>query len=366
MTVQCPRCQATSAKGKRFCAECGAPLDPAFSDMKQYLNLALREELRSILKSDYANQQYLEVTTTQAILERITSWAKIFASIVAAPVALILFVLGIAGFKTYSDFTSEVQTAQHDVEIKLLAAQTKAAKLQTDGTSLAAEYEQLKDGLTNSKAIASDVQILMSQYKELSDGLQQTVALSDKVKRLDSKVTGIADSIKSVLSMCNGTYSKVGGFPDLINPVNDAEAVGASFAKIGYRITTGINETDAEMIDTVDTFIRSIKPGDTAVFYYSGHGVQIDNTNYMLPIDVPSNLNVDKIGAQAVSLNDVMDKLHNSNARVIVVIIDACRNNPLQKNERGLPPRGLSPVDTPQGTFVIFSGSQVVTGGKRG
>ncbi|MBY5585306.1 caspase family protein [Rhizobium leguminosarum] len=349
--IECQRCHAKSEEGKRFCGECGGPLDPAFAEMKQYLNFSMREELRSIIKSDYKDQHYLELTTTQAIVERITSWSKIFAGAVAIPLALLLFIFGAIGFKTYSDFTNELEKVQGNVSAKLDAAQTLATKLQEDGTALSNEYEKIRAGLINSKTLTADVERLTAQYRELSANLEETATLSDKVNRLNSRVTGIEDSIKSALLFGNSNYENL---PNLITPGNDAADVGQAFTEIGYNVKTELNNGRNEMIHSIEEFRKNISPGDTVVFYYSGHGFQYDGKNYIIPVDIRGDLTPSTVATQAVDLDVIINKLQQSNARAVVLIVDACRNNPFGVGKT----RGISlKINPPPGVFILFSAS---------
>ncbi|MGO6719569.1 caspase family protein [Rhizobium ruizarguesonis] len=350
--IECQRCHAKSEDGKRFCSECGGPLDPAFAEMKQYLNFSMREELRSIIKSDYKDQHYLELTTTQAVVERITSWSKIFAGAVAIPLALLLFIFGAIGFKTYSDFTNELETVQGNVSAKLDAAQTLATKLQEDGTALSNEYEKLRAGLINSKTLTADVERLTAQYKELSANLEETAKLSDKVNRLNSRVTGIEDSIKSALLFGNSNYENL---PKLMTPAHDAEDVGQAFTEIGYKVKTELNNGRNEMMASIEEFRKNISPGDTVVFYYSGHGFQYNGKNYIVPVDIMGDdLTPSTVATQAVDLDVIIHTLQQSNARAIVLIVDACRNDPFGVGKT----RGISlKINPPPGVFILFSAS---------
>jgi len=350
--VHCQRCNASSEAGKRFCGECGAPLDPAFAELRQYLNFAVREEVRSVIKSDYKDQHYLELTTTQAVVERISSWTKMFAAVVAIPLGLVLFILGGVGLKTYSDFTHQLEVAQSNVTAKLDAAESLASKLQTDGATLSADYEKLKIELANSKNVAGDVERLTAEYKKLANDVAETAGLSETVDRLKSRVTGIEDSIRSALLIGNADYASL---PKLKTAANDANDLGQAFGEIGYKVTTRTDSDRRGMSEAINNFGQSVSPGDTVVFYYSGHGVQIDGKNYLIPTDtMASGLSIDSIIDRALSLEDVTSMLLVKNPRAVIMIIDACRNNPFGAGES----RGLAIIGPqPPGIFMLFSAS---------
>jgi Caspase domain/F5/8 type C domain len=96
-----------------------------------------------------------------------------------------------------------------------------------------------------------------------------------------------------------------------------------------------------------------------ALFYFAGHGVEIAGSNYLLPIDIPeaSAGNEEFLKSESISLNEVLDALRDRHARVTILVIDACRENPFaSKTGRSVGgARGLSLVVPPQGTFIMFS-----------
>jgi hypothetical protein len=182
--------------------------------------------------------------------------------------------------------------------------------------------------------VAEDVQKLTVEYQVLADRLERTATLADKVKNLDKKVTGIEDSIKSMLAIGNAKYV---GLPALRTPTNDARDVGHAFEEIGYKVTTSLDTSRNDMLATIDTFIKGVSPGDTVVFYYTGHGLEVEGTNYIVPIDVGPEFEADAIAERAISLSEVIERFQKSNASAVVLIIDACRSNPFKvTSTRGL------------------------------
>jgi hypothetical protein len=322
--LECSSCHSQSALGTRFCSECGAPLDPFVDQLKQSIALDIQEKIRSVLKTEYADKQYVEIITSQAIAERLLSWAKLFATVVAVPLAISIFILGFLGFRTYSDFSAEVKIAQKDVETKIQSAQVAANKLQADSMILISEYDKVKENLNASKDMATQVQHLAAQYKEVAASLDETKALSEKLKRLDVRVTGIEDSIKIILVVGNQNYIK---FPRLKTPSEDARAVGAAFGELGFKVTTGIDLDYSSMNNKITEYIKGISPGDTVVLYYSGHGIGIGNESYLVQTDVDGF--GDHFKDKLIGLEGILKSLTESNARAVIVFLDACRNNPL-------------------------------------
>jgi hypothetical protein len=240
--LECPRCHEKSEDGRRFCADCGAPLDPAFEELKKYSEQTIRDSLRTILSSDYKDQNYLEIKTAQLIVERLTGWGKLFATLVAIPLALLLLTLTILGIKQYSGFTTQVRNVQADVEAKIHVAQDTVAKLQAEGTTVSSEYKKLAEDLSTSKNLATEVHSLTAQYNQLAEGLQETAVLSEKLKNIDTKVTGITKSLNYLLSIGNANYTSL---QPLQTPEKDAKDVSNMFLKLGYSTNKYVTKRHA-------------------------------------------------------------------------------------------------------------------------
>jgi hypothetical protein len=113
------------------------------------------------------------------------------------------------------------------------------------------------------------------------------------------------------------------------------------------------------MNEAISDFLAQVEPGSEVLFYYAGHGVELQGSNYLFPIDVPM-LSVDQdrlLRSEAISLSDLLQDFESRSARVTLVVLDACRDNPFAKaGTRSLgKTRGLGRVDPPSGTFVIYA-----------
>jgi len=140
---------------------------------------------------------------------------------------------------------------------------------------------------------------------------------------------------------------------------NDARAVAQSLGRIGFAVTLGTNLARRDFVRMVAEFENRIRPGDTAFVFYSGHGVEIDGANYLLPVDVP------KVGAgqqgilrdEAISTDGLIQRLKARGTRAQVLVLDACRDNPfrdsLGRSVGGA--RGLAQAQASNGVFVIYS-----------
>jgi hypothetical protein len=119
----------------------------------------------------------------------------------------------------------------------------------------------------------------------------------------------------------------------LTNPVHDAIDVAAALGRVGFNggdVHPLTNLKEHEMKRAVREFIESIKPGDFAFIYYSGHGVEVKGTNYLLPIDLPADATEGEVEDEAVSAQRITRDLEGQGAAVRVLVLDACRDNPLR------------------------------------
>jgi len=150
----------------------------------------------------------------------------------------------------------------------------------------------------------------------------------------------------------NGAY----GSGPLKNPVNDATDMAAILKKLGFSVTLKKNARLQEMDEAVETFGNRLKRGGVGLFYYAGHGVQINGTNYLLPIGAKINKEAD-VKYQAVDANKILDEMATANNGLNIVIFDACRDNPFARSFRNAS-RGLAIVSSaPVGTFISYSTS---------
>lgn len=117
--------------------------------------------------------------------------------------------------------------------------------------------------------------------------------------------------------------------PDLRNPVSDANAVAAEFSRLGFKVYHALNLTYSEMSRMFLAFSEKIAQADLVVVYFAGHGVQVDGVTYLMPTDAVMRTKEDLI--TSITLNEVLDILR-SDLRASVVLVDACRDNPIYQS----------------------------------
>ncbi|GMO96478.1 caspase family protein [Bradyrhizobium sp. TM239] len=153
----------------------------------------------------------------------------------------------------------------------------------------------------------------------------------------------------------NGAYASTAQLP---NPSHDAEDVAASLRRSGFEVIQGIDLRQADMQDLTIRFARAASRADVAVFYYSGHAMQYNGVNYLMPVDATLTDEADL--KRFVRVDDIVNDLQQAkNLRILV--LDSCRDNPLAETLKRSATRaasigrGLSKVEAPRGTIVSFS-----------
>jgi hypothetical protein len=157
----------------------------------------------------------------------------------------------------------------------------------------------------------------------------------------------------------NNTYENV---PQLQKAVNDASAISQELAKLGFDVVSAENVGRRAMSRALVELESKIGTGDTALIYFAGHGFAVDGTNYLLPVDVPAAGPGEEglVRDASFAANGLSDRLQEKGAATVILILDACRDNPFAlkgKRSIGLT-RGLTRMDPAEGMFVLFSAGQ--------
>ena len=167
---------------------------------------------------------------------------------------------------------------------------------------------------------------------------------------LFSQTNGFSASRKFALVIGNSAYKDV----PLRSPVNDAIALSKTLEKLGFSVVKKTNITQREMEDAIRAFAERLHADDIALFYFSGHGVQVNGVNYLVPIgeDIRS---ADEVKYKTVEAEMIMSKLETAGSRLNIIILDACRNNPFKgfRSTSG----GLAQMTAPAGTLIAYATS---------
>ena len=151
----------------------------------------------------------------------------------------------------------------------------------------------------------------------------------------------------------------------LVNPQYDAENMAASLDRLGFEVLHRTNLDQKAFNKVIQEFGEKIRSGGSGVFFYAGHGMQINGINYLVPIGAKfkGEASVDKV---AVNADSVLAQMSKANNRVNLVILDACRNNPFEEKTSGSDSGsrgsgGLAQMNAPSGTLISYSTSPGLT-----
>jgi NAD(P)-dependent dehydrogenase (short-subunit alcohol dehydrogenase family) len=181
------------------------------------------------------------------------------------------------------------------------------------------------------------------------------VILAFLVTSLLLLTTAIAEK-RIALVIGNNDYLEV---PKLQKAVGDAKAISEKLAKLGFKVTLAVDLDRRKLNQALARLYSDIEPGDTVAVHFSGHGVELQGQNYLLPIDAPApeNGGEDLLKSETLSLQQLVETLVDKKAGARILIIDACRDNPFAAaGKRSIGgTRGLGKVDVTRGTFIMYS-----------
>src|ERR1700760_1414899 len=155
----------------------------------------------------------------------------------------------------------------------------------------------------------------------------------------------------------NGAYKNVAQLP---NPAIDAKSMAKLLRNVGFDVVEGSNLTRDKMTERLLDFGKKAQGADVALFFYAGHGIAISGTNYLLPIDADIKSEMDvKLGA-AINIDLTLEQTMGD-AKVKLVFLDACRDNPFAAKIKSTATRsvsvqtGLAEMKSGEGTLIAFA-----------
>jgi formylglycine-generating enzyme required for sulfatase activity/uncharacterized caspase-like protein len=158
--------------------------------------------------------------------------------------------------------------------------------------------------------------------------------------------------IRAALVIGNSAYLDA----PLRNPVNDARAMRTALEACGFEVTLLTDVDKRAMEDAIRAFGDRIRSGAVGLFYFAGHGLQAEGSNFLIPVGARLGQESD-IRYEGVDLGRVLDTMKAAGNKLNILILDACRNNPfaLAKGWRDVGERGLAQVKAPTGTLVAYA-----------
>ena len=145
--------------------------------------------------------------------------------------------------------------------------------------------------------------------------------------------------------------------PRLANPGNDATLIATTLRQLGFTLIGGAAQQNLDKTrfdQAVQSFGRDIQGADVALFYYAGHGLQVDGKNWLVPTDAnptrPQDLDFQMVNAELV-----LQQMNGAGTRLNLMVLDACRNNPFAVLGTRAVQGGLAQMQAPEGTMVAFA-----------
>jgi hypothetical protein len=160
-----------------------------------------------------------------------------------------------------------------------------------------------------------------------------------------------SEARRLALVVGNDSYKNVA---PLKNARSDAKAIADALQTLGFDVTLKQDLTLTSLKSALREFKTKVGGGDEVIFYFSGHGVQFEGTNYLVPTDIVAESEA-QVEDDAVPLQRVLDDLRDQKARFALAIVDACRDNPFKGQGRAIGGRGLAPVQAANGQMVLYS-----------
>ncbi|MEY4711718.1 MAG: hypothetical protein RIS88_1168, partial [Pseudomonadota bacterium] len=156
---------------------------------------------------------------------------------------------------------------------------------------------------------------------------------------------------RKALVIGNDNYAHVS---KLNNAAADAESMAKSLEAVGYKVTKHLNLDERRFKQALRDFRQNLQGGDEVLFFFAGHGVQMGNANYLLPVDIRGD-GEDQVRDESILLQKILEEFDEKKAKFTLAVIDACRDNPFKTKGRAIGGRGLAPTSAATGQMVMFS-----------
>ena len=171
---------------------------------------------------------------------------------------------------------------------------------------------------------------------------ERGIKITKKIQRLDPRK-------RVALLIGNGAYKTA----RLRNPVNDVDDMAKKLQQLGFDVVKLTDATRKEMREALRNFGARLERGGVALFYYAGHGIQLNGENYLVPIgaDIKKEHEAQD---ECLRVGAVLAEMENRNSSLNMIFLDACRDNPFRGFSRSTN-RGLASMDAPSGSLIAYA-----------
>lgn len=195
------------------------------------------------------------------------------------------------------------------------------------------------------------------KHFQVDKGLPVTGQLDDQTKEklgIGPSDRGIKATPKSferrlALVIGNGAYKN----SPLKNPPNDAYDIAITLKKLGFEVIHEKNASHRVMEKAIRDFGKRLRKGGVGLFYFAGHGIQVNGRNYLVPVDAKIESESD-VKFESVDAGRVLGKMEDAGNDLNIVILDACRDNPFARSFR-TSSQGLARMDAPKGSLIAYA-----------
>lgn len=140
----------------------------------------------------------------------------------------------------------------------------------------------------------------------------------------------------------------------LRNPVNDARLIASTLKALGFEVIEKHDLDQKEMKRAIQEFGKQLAGGGVGLFYYAGHGMQVNGKNFLIPVGAAIETEED-VEIEAVDVDAVLARMDGARNRLNLVILDACRDNPFARSWRSSGGKGLAFSSAPAGTLIAYA-----------
>lgn len=337
--------------------------------------LGRHESLRAVVAGDFSCGEQVEVTVRapepsmfggdRVALQKLVGGLRIMLGFECPNLRQLVLIGEAAGEEVYRG------TASADGGWVLASLQTPTRAAEAD-VEVAARPSEVQDGQnripasggpapnendrTQREAAAVGAEAIAhasppAAIEERSDG--SAGAEVDGVLSIDPPRASQATQAERRVALVVGNSAYGPEIGALANPINDATDVAELLGAAGFEIILKLDVDRDEMLRAIIDFGRLLDDGGVGLFYYAGHAVQLDGSNYLIPLGAQIDRE-DYVQLEAVDVNQVLGRMGGADNRLNIVILDACRNNPFRSISRGVS-RGLAQTLAPTGTYIAYS-----------
>lgn len=175
---------------------------------------------------------------------------------------------------------------------------------------------------------------------------------------IDKKdLPSIENQKRIALVIGNSSYLHAG---KLRNPINDARSMSSTLTSLGFQVLKYEDVSLSEMKEAVDKFGKLISQSDVSLFFYAGHGIQVNGKNYLIPVDAKIESKND-VEYNSLDAGRILSKMEERQEKTNIIILDACRNNPFERSWNravkinGGGGTGLAFMNAPSGSLIAYS-----------